>query len=494
VREGYLLVSVSKHGSQSAGAPEDGRSAMKRLLSIYAPNNRMPLLVGSSLLIVAIAVVDWLTKPYISLGFLYLFPIMIMSGFLSRAQTVAVALACAVLQEAFSNLPPNEAIARLVLSSAGFAGTGFFVSELIRNRRIVLRHVEDLEEQALLRRDVEEQLRVLIESSPASIVTIDAEGRILLANEAAQQLLAPEDPAALEGQSITLYLPALYTAVQARQRVFRTTLQCKGQRNNGEPFLAGLWFSTYTTMSGPRLAAIIVDLSEDLRSREDLSLDHLLTNTRILMGGIAHEVRNLCSAMLVIHHNLARIGDVAVNEDFRALGTLIQGLERIATLELRSPQPIPAETVALNSVLDELRVLIETTYRDSGIDIRWEVPETLPLVSADRYGLLQVFLNLAKNSHRAMQSATRKCLTVSGAANGKSVVVRFEDTGVGIGSPDNLFRPFQSNADSSGLGLFVSRAILRFSGGDLIYEPRDHGCCFGVVLPSAGEHGRNSDA
>jgi PAS domain S-box-containing protein len=487
------LVNASKLSSDGSATPQDELSPMKRLLSIYTPSNRTPLLVASSLLIAAIAVVDWLTKPYISLGFLYLFPIMIMSGFLSRTQTVAVALVCAVLQEAFSNLPPHDAIARLVLSSTGFVGTGFFVSELIRNRRIVLQHVDDLEEQASLRRDVEEQLRVLIESSPASIVTIDVEGRILLANEAAQQLFAPDGPA-LEGRSIMLYLPALYTAVQARQRVFRTALQCKGQRNDGEAFLAGLWFSTYTTMSGPRLAAIIVDLSEDLRSREDLSLDHLLTNTRILMSGVAHEVRNLCSAMLVIHQNLSRIGDVAGNEDFRALGTLIQGLERIATLELRSPQPLPAAPVALNSVLDELRVLIETTYRDSGIDIRWEVPEALPLVSADRYGLVQVFLNLSKNSHRAMESASQKCLTVSGAANGKSVIVRFQDTGVGIASPDNLFRPFHSKADSSGLGLFVSRAILRSFGGDLIYEPRDQGCCFGVVLPSVTEHGGAPDA
>src|SRR2546429_4664235 len=35
-------------------------------------------------------------------------------------------------------------------------------------------------------------------------------------------------------------------------------------------------FSTYRTVSGTRVAAIIVDLSEDLRSREDLSLDYLL--------------------------------------------------------------------------------------------------------------------------------------------------------------------------------------------------------------------------
>ena len=454
-----------------------------KLLSIYAPANRTPLLIASGLLIAAIAVVDWWTKPYLSLGFLYLFPIMILAGFLSRAQTVVIALACAVLQEAFSNLPPNEAVTRLVLSSAGFVGTGFFIFELIWNRRIVLKYVDDLEREAKLRRDAEEQLRILVESSPASIVTIDSSGKILLANEAARQFLEP-DAEPLEGRPIASYLPALHTAVQTQPKVFRTTLQCKGQRGNGETFLAGIWFSTYSTMSGPRLAAIIVDLSEDLRSREDLSLDHLLTNTRILMSGVAHEVRNLCSSVLVVHKNLSRVEALSGNEDFQALGTLIQGLERMATLELRPLAGPSATAVELTSVLDELRVLIETGYQDSAMEVCWEIQEGLPRVSADRYALVQVFLNLAKNSYRAMKSSDTKCLTVAASAEDGSVIVRFQDTGIGIASPENLFRPFQSGTDSTGLGLYISRAILQGFGGDLLHEAIPEGCCFAVVLPS----------
>ena len=82
---------------------------MKDPLSIYASANRIRLIVVAGVLISAIAVADWATKPYISLGFLYLFPIMILGGFLSRMQIFGVALVCAVLQEAFSNLPENEA-------------------------------------------------------------------------------------------------------------------------------------------------------------------------------------------------------------------------------------------------------------------------------------------------------------------------------------------------------------------------------------------------
>ena len=455
---------------------------MKEPLSIYSPANRTRLIIVAGLLISAIAVVDWATKPYISLGFLYLFPIMILGGFLSRPQILGVALVCAVLQEAFSNLPENEAVVRLLFSSAGFVGTGLFISELIRNRRIAMTHVEQLEGQIKLREDAEEQLRSLVESSPAAIVTIDSGGSILLANEAAQHLLAPGGNP-LQGQAISSYLPSLETVVKTQpSRSFRTTLQCTGQRNDGEVFLAGVWFSTYSTISGPRLAAIVVDLSEDLRTREDLSLNYLLKNTRILMSAVAHEIRNLCGAVLVVHKNLSQVKGLESNEDFKALGSLIQSLERVSALELGSTTQ-NGEAVELTSVLDEFRILIETAYHESKIEVLWHVEESLPLVWADRYGLIQVFLNLAKNSHRAMTSTGKKQFRISAKKEGGAVVIRFEDTGTGIAAPENLFRPFLRGAESTGLGLYVSRAIMRSFGGDLSYEPSPEGCCFSVLLP-----------
>lgn len=446
------------------------------LLSIYAPANRVRMLALATFLIAAIAVVDWWATHYISLGFLYLFPIIIFGGFLSRAPIVGIALLCAILQEAFSNLPESEAVIRLLFSSAGFVGTGLFISEMVRNRRIVLKHSEELE-------DAEKQLRSLVESSPAAIVTIDSQGKVLLANEAAQQLLA-FGGAPLSGQAIGLYLPALETVLKSQSsRTFRTTLQCTGRKADGEVFLAGVWFSTYSTISGPRLAAIAVDLSEDLRNREDLSLDHLLKNSRILMSTVAHEIRNLSGAVLVVHKNLSRVKELQSNEDFRALAGLIQSLERISALELGSTPAQNGDVVELASVLDELRILIETTYHESEITVQWDIRETLPLVWADRYGLVQVFLNLAKNSQRAMISTETKRLRIAAREENGRVVIRFEDTGIGISSRENLFLPFQRGAKSTGIGLYVSRAIMRSFGGDLANEPRAEGSCFAVVLP-----------
>ncbi len=450
--------------------------------SIYSSKNRTSLLILAAFLIIVIAVIDWLTKPYISIGFLYLFPIMIIAGFAPRWQIVAVALVCAVLQELFSELPSSEAITRLLMASAGFIGTGLFVSEISRNRQMAVEHVEAVETQSKLRQEAEEQLRILVDSSPAAIVTIDQTGRILLANDAAGDLFASENDS-LAGQSIKEFLPALQSAIQTHRLThFRTELRCRGKRKNGEAFLAAVWFSTYTADQGSRLAAIIVDLSEDLRDREDLSLDHLLKNTKILMGAVAHEIRNVCGAVLAVYKNLSRLPELQENQDFCALGNLIEGLERLSELELLPPFGHDLASVELTSVLDELRVLIEPPYREAGCEIIWQVQDRLPLIIGDRYGLQQVFLNLARNSQRAMETAEQKRLTISSETQAGTVVIRFEDSGAGVMSPHELFKPFQPGANSTGLGLYVSRAILRSFGGELRFEPRGRGCCFVVSL------------
>jgi two-component system, LuxR family, sensor kinase FixL len=413
------------------------------------------------------------------------------AGFLPWSQIVLLALVCSILQELFSELPSSEAIYRLVMAFAGFSGTGLFVSQIIRNRQMALDHLAEVEKQTDLRREVEEQLQVLVESSPVAIVTIDSAGSILLANEASQNLFAPGS-APIVGLSIEQFVPALQAAVQTqRSRHFRTELRCRARRTNGEVFLAAIWFSSYSTPRGPRLAAIIVDLSEELRDREELSLDHLLKNTTILMSAVAHEIRNMSGAVLVVHKNLSKLPELQNNEDFRALGTLIEGLGKLSAMELRPAMDQHVNTIELPSVFDELRALLEPSYREGGIEVLWQIDEDLPLVVADRYGLAQVFLNLSLNSLRAMAESEKKKLTISSSVEGDFVVTRFEDTGAGVSSPESLFKPFQQGADATGLGLYVSRAILRSSGGDLAFEPRAEGCCFSVSLARAANSGKN---
>ena len=463
-----------------------------RLSEIYSRSNRKTFLIVGATLIVGIAIVDTIT-PSLPLGYLYLFPILFMAGFLPRPQIALLVLLCAGLTVLMSRFDLKPAIILFVMSSLGFAGTALFVSEIVINRQKALENVHELETQIRLRQETEGQLRGLVDSSPLAIITVDANGSILLANEAAKSLFSPEG-APITGQPIAEFLPALQTVTQQPStKVFRTQIRCRGRRNNGDIFLAAVWFSTSATAVGNIVSAIIVDFSEEVRDREDLSLEHLMKNAKILVGAMAHEIRNLCGAALVVYKNLSRLHGMAENEDLSALGALIAGLENLSAMELRPAWGQGLAAVELSSVLDELRVVIGPSFNESGVEILWNVQEHLPLATADRYGLLQVFLNLARNSQRAMETADRKQLTISSTVEPSSVVIRFEDTGPGILDASGLFQPFHQSATAAGLGLYVSRAIVRSFRGDLQHEVGREGCCFAVSLTryiNAGDSSR----
>lgn len=106
-------------------------------------------------------------------------------------------------------------------------------------------------------------MRVLVETSPAAIVTVDERGFIELANQAASELIAPND-GQLIGQPIAAFLPELHHALRPEEGTqFRSSMQCRRHRGNGESFLAEVWFSSYKEGTTPKLAAIIADVSEE---------------------------------------------------------------------------------------------------------------------------------------------------------------------------------------------------------------------------------------
>jgi C4-dicarboxylate-specific signal transduction histidine kinase len=237
---------------------------------------------------------------------------------------------------------------------------------------------------------------------------------------------------------------------------------------------------------------MLIDSSEDLRDWEEFSLHQLLAGSRLVVGAVSHEIRNVCGAISVVYTNLSRHAALAQNEDFRALGTLVEGLGKIATLELKQTtgsQELSA--VDLYHLLEELRIITEPALQGAGVAIRWELPDGLPRVWADRHSLLQVLLNLVKNSQRAIRDCPSKELSIGVALEGARVVLRVCDSGRGVANPEHLFQPFQPGAEAAGLGLYLSRAFVRAFRGELRYEPGP-ACCFVLDLVACNEYDQDS--
>lgn len=250
---------------------------------VWDQENRRSVLAVSAATMLAIALVDWWTMPFVSLGFLYLFPIMLAAGFLPRWAVALLGLICAVLAEVFSSL--SRSFTRLSLEALALAGCGLFVAELIRNRKMSL--------------EAQERLRALVETSPAAIVTVDESGFIELANRAASELMAPRN-GRLIGNPIAAFLPDLHHALRWEEAPqFRASMQCRGHKGSGETFTADVWFSTYKEGQSPKLAAIIGDVTEETPSRSNSALpeddERISLNSRelevlrLLVQGLANK-------------------------------------------------------------------------------------------------------------------------------------------------------------------------------------------------------------
>ncbi len=441
-------------------------------------------------LIVTIALIDSRVDPPISFGFLYLFPILLVGTVLPRWAILAIAVVCTVFSDLFDPFPFAWAMSLpqdiLVFTSLG--GTGLFAYEVNRRRERELENLHRVEREATARREAEEQLEFVIDSSPVAILTMTEDGLISRANLAAHGLFGVTG-GELRGRSIRRYVPALARVpfLGETPQHFRTEMQCRGEREKGDVFLANVFFSTYQTAMGPRLAALVVDASEELRDREEASLEQLMTGSRILVGAVSHEIRNVCGAISVIYENLARGGGLSHNQDFEALGSLVETLNRIAAWELKqSASPGQVGGVDLAELLDDLRIVLEPYCREADIEVQWHIPADLPPVWADRHSLLQVLLNLTKNSERALQDAPEKRIDITVTTKARVVTVRVTDSGPGIPSTVKLFQPFQKGADSTGLGLYLSRAFVRSFHGDLRHDPAVPGCSFVIELAVAG--------
>jgi signal transduction histidine kinase len=114
----------------------------------------------------------------------------------------------------------------------------------------------------------------------------------------------------------------------------------------------------------------------------------------------------------------------------------------------------------------------------------------LPIVQVDPEGLHRALLNIVGNALDAVEGRDEPQVIVSTGLDPRAGWVRIEVADNGVGIPpekvDDVFKPFVSTkgARGTGLGLAVSRKILREHGGDILVQSQfGHGSRFILRLP-----------
>ncbi len=230
----------------------------------YAETNRIKYLTVAAASVVIIAVADWFILPDVGLGFLYFFPIILASAFLSRWQIAFLSLICAALRDLYLPAAP-EKWPRVVAVYVIYIFVGLFVREMIVYRRAANRHFHDLETELKRCRESEEQLQILMNSTPVGILTVSPEGNIIQSNAAAH-LVFGVGPGGLSGKALASYVPELNRL--SHDQGFHSSgkaLEVRCRKEDGRSFPAYVWLSNFRVENGPMLMAVIASTSSDPR-------------------------------------------------------------------------------------------------------------------------------------------------------------------------------------------------------------------------------------
>lgn len=129
------------------------------------------------------------------------------------------------------------------------------------------------------------------------------------------------------------------------------------------------------------------------------------------------------------------------------------------------------EIIRVENIFDNVKLLMEKELHKSNINCSKSIiPETLE-VTADQQQIEQVLLNLLKNSQHALEGQENGKIELNAFLDKRGkVAIQVVDNGPGVLEDviDKIFIPFfTTKANGSGIGLSLSRQIMRFHGGTI---------------------------
>lgn len=231
-----------------------------------------------------------------------------------------------------------------------------------------------------------------------------------------------------------------------------------------------------------RMASVRRKLESELRREDRLRALGRLT------AGLAHEIRNpLNSIRLTVQLLERRLASNSIRlEDLSTVRIEVDRLSALLNdlLDLqRSRQPHPA-VQPVSPVLEHCIGLIERQAEMHNTRVCLELHDTEIEARFDSQQLTQTIVNLLLNAVEA--SPQNGTVRVSASRDNGAARIEVRDDGPGLGSEqqEHLFEPFYTTKPAgTGLGLAVSRELMRSQGGDLSYQSGEPGACFVVELP-----------
>ena len=441
------------------------------------PGRQLLAFAGTSALLAAISIADYLSGFDIRLATLYLFPIALASWRLGLgAGTFTAATAAGVWIASFATNHPYMSDAHFYSEGVTKGVTYIFIAWLVARLRTALAQAD-------------QRFVTVLDGLTAEVFVEDPrDGALLFTNARYRSKFGAGRPAALPAD-----LPADFA----------------GELHDAQ---GEAW---YLVRSRPLrwvdgrevVLRLVSDITEEKRVRELLERhrDAMHRGARLAALGefasaLAHELNQPLAAIATYNNSCLRLlaagraDDPELAEAMRKCrdqakraGDIIHRLREF----LRQRSPALADDDLNAAALDVLRA-VEGDAARAGVALQFEPAQDLPSVRMDRVLIEQVVLNLVRNAIEAVHlaPAERRVVTVSTARDGGgSVRLAVADRGAGVAAElrERLFEAFASDKPGGlGLGLSICRSIVEAHGGHISYDAcREGGARFGFSLPGA---------
>jgi len=324
--------------------------------------------------------------------------------------------------------------------------------------------------------DVKNYTESILTNMTSGVVTVDLDGKITAANEAARKFISLDS--GWVGESVEILggqfaQPLLKTLKENRHY---SNYEIHLPRKENEFITIGLSTSPLKDLGGQKIGAIMVfnDLSDVKQMEEEVRRLDRLASLGTLAAGMAHEIKNPLSSIKTFTQLLPeKMDDPEFRGDFLALAQ--KEVDRIdylvnQLLSFARPSKPQLQKTDILKVLEESLAIVENQIVKKKAKLTKEFAKDLPLIPVDERQIKQVFINIIVNALQAMEEGGSISLVtklsepkIHRGEEAEFFQILITDTGKGIPEDqlDKLFNPFfTTKHDGTGLGLAIVHRIV----------------------------------
>ena len=307
------------------------------------------------------------------------------------------------------------------------------------------------------------------------IITFDKKGAIQIMNTTAKRLLRVDKIENLE--DLRTVDNALVESFMKLKTGGRELLRLK----LGDETLYLSLYAIELTLRGEVMKLISMsNIQSELEEKEMEAWQNLV---RVLTHEIMNSVTPISSLAGMVEtelENKRRQANLTLTPDeaedmhlsVQTIGKRSAGLIHFVK-EFRNLTHVPKPNltpVKVKDLLEEMALLHRKELADHGIAIQLKLPATELIVDADKTLIEQVLINLIKNAIQAFDQQTDRKIDLSAYDNEGHIILSVKDNGSGIDADamERIFVPFfTTKKTGSGIGLSLSRQIMRQHGGQI---------------------------